>query len=742
MISRGIPREEPETKRKVKILTEKSSSRPAPTTHHKIWPGKPYPLGATWDGGGVNYALYSEHAEAVELLLFDDSVSQHAAAVIRLPERTGPIWHGYLPQVRPGQLYGYRVYGPYEPEQGHRFNPNKVLLDPYAKAIGRPLRWDESLFGYKSKVGYDGSRSEEDLAFSTRDSAPYAPLGAVVDNAFDWGADHPPNIPWEDTIIYETHVKGITQRHPKVPRKLRGMYLGLATHPILEHLHDLGVTTVQLLPVHAKVHDLRLVQQGLRNYWGYNTLSFFAPEPEYATNGATSAVKEFKQMVKTLHAAGLEVIIDVVYNHTAESNRLGPTLSFRGIDNRAYYKENPSNHRFLIDYTGTGNTLDAGNPYVLQLIMDSLRYWVTEMHVDGFRFDLASALARDLYDVNMLAAFFQVIQQDPVLSQVKLIAEPWDVGPGGYHVGNFPWQWTEWNGRYRDAVRRFWRGDEGTMGEFATRVAGSSDLYELSGRRPFASINFVTAHDGFTMEDLVSYEQKHNHANGEFNRDGNNANNSINGGVEGPTNDPRVLAKRDALKRSLVATLMLSQGVPMLLGGDELSRTQCGNNNAYCQDNTISWYDWDLDERAEEFLAFVKHVIAFRKAHRSFRRHHFLTGRADSAGIRDALWWHPEGREMDSEDWRAPSLHAFGLLLRGDRIEGMDAHGEPLHDDTLLLLVNAGDLPVTVRLPIKEAGDPQHWKVDFESVTTRDAYGAAEEVVVDPHELMVLRAVS
>jgi len=711
-------------------------------TRHKIvspelsnmYPGKPSPLGATWDGLGVNFALYSQHARRVDLLLFDHPDDEAPTATITLPERTGPIWHGYLPGVRPGQLYGYRVHGPYEPHEGHRFNPNKVLLDPYARALGRPLRWHNSLFGYPV------DHNQKDLAFDTSDSAPYAPLGAVVENTFEWMGDRRLDIPWEDTIIYETHVKGISQLHPEVPEDLRGTYLGLVCDPVLDHLKNIGVTTVQLLPVHAKVQDRRLMQMGLSNYWGYNTLAFFAPEPTYSTNGPLTAVQDFKKMVRALHNAGFEVIIDVVYNHTGEGNRLGPTLSFRGIDNMAYYKERPDDKRYLMDYTGTGNTLDAGNPYVLQMIMDSLRYWVTEMHVDGFRFDLASALARELFDVNMLSAFFQVIQQDPVLNQVKLIAEPWDVGPGGYQVGSFPWQWAEWNGKYRDAIRRFWRGDSGVGGEFATRVAGSSDLYERSGRRPFASINFITAHDGFTLEDLVSYERKHNEANGENNRDGHEPNYSSNSGVEGPTDDLDVLARREALKRSLFATLIFSQGVPMMLGGDELSRTQQGNNNAYCQDNEINWYDWDLDEREALFLEFVQQVIAFRKAHNSFRRHYFLTGQADEAGVKDARWWHPGGREMMGEDW-VYDLHAFGLLLRGDRIRGTTERGEPLQDDTLLLLFNAREIPVLFLLPDAHADNPADWKVIFESVPTQAAFAPGKPVAIDPHELMVLKAI-
>nr|WP_304188695.1 glycogen debranching protein GlgX [Rhodothermus marinus]MBO2491617.1 glycogen debranching enzyme GlgX [Rhodothermus marinus] len=708
------------------------------TSVQAVWPGRPYPLGATWDGLGVNFALYSQHAEAVELVLFDHPDDPAPSRTIEVTERTGPIWHVYLPGLRPGQLYGYRVYGPYRPEEGHRFNPNKVLLDPYAKAIGRPLRWHDSLFGYK--IGDPAG----DLSFSEEDSAPYAPLGAVVEGCFEWGDDRPPRIPWEDTIIYETHVKGITKLHPEVPEPLRGTYLGLTCEPVLEHLKRLGVTTIQLLPVHAKVHDRHLVERGLRNYWGYNPLCYFAPEPEYATNGPISAVREFKMMVRALHAAGFEVIVDVVYNHTGEGGVLGPTLSFRGIDNRAYYKADPNNPRFLVDYTGTGNTLDVGNPYVIQLIMDSLRYWVTEMHVDGFRFDLAAALARELYDVDMLSTFFQVIQQDPVLSQVKLIAEPWDVGPGGYQVGHFPWQWTEWNGRYRDAVRRFWRGDRGLNGEFATRFAGSSDLYERSGRRPFASINFVTAHDGFTLEDLVSYTKKHNEANLEGNRDGMDENYSTNCGVEGPTQDPSVLACREALKRSLISTLFLSQGVPMLLGGDELSRTQHGNNNAYCQDNEISWYNWQLDTRKQQFLEFVRQVIWFRKQHRSFRRRHFLTGLPNGGEAPDAVWWHPEGRPMRHEDWTNPELTAFGLLLHGDAIQGTDEHGRPFRDDTFLILFNNGSEAVPVVVPeVCSCGKPHHWEVVpvFQRNVEPPTCAPGETLSLPPGVLTVLVAV-
>ncbi len=718
-------------------------STPPPSQAPKgvhIRPGKPYPRGATWDGIGVNFALHSAHAEKVELLLFRDADDEEPAVTFALPEQTGPIWHGYVVNLRPGQLYGYRVYGPYDPANGHRFNPNKVLLDPYAKAIGRPLRWDDSLFGFDVE-----DDEEQDLSFSTTDSAPYAPLGAVVEETFAWGNDQSPEIPWEDTIIYEAHVKGMTKRHPEVPEPHQGTYLGMACEPVIDHLKRLGVTTVQLLPVHAKLQDRHLLQKGLRNYWGYNTLAYFAPEPEYSSNGPVSAVRDFKMMVRALHDAGLEVIIDVVYNHTCEGNQMGPTLSLRGIDNQTYYKLNPDDSRYYMDYTGTGNTLDPGDAYVLQMIMDSLRYWVTEMHVDGFRFDLASALARELYDVNMLGSFFKVVQQDPILSQVKLIAEPWDVGPGGYQVGSFPWQWAEWNGRYRDAIRRFWRGDGGLAGEVATRIAGSSDLYERSGRRPFASINFITAHDGFTLQDQVSYERRYNEENKEGNEDGHDHNYSINCGVEGPTDDPKVIECREQRKRSLMATLMLSQGVPMILGGDELSHTRRGNNNPYCQDNEITWYDWDLDGREQKFLEFVQNLTSFRKEHPSFRRRHFLAPAGQEDGTGDVLWWHPEGREMTEEDWHDEELRAFGYLLRGKDLEP-DLQGRPQRDDSFLVLMNQGGESVPIELPEKtnelEDVSCKRWHL-VPALADEDDEGPFEpggDLTLHPHRLLALRA--
>ena len=665
-------------------------------------PGTPYPLGATWDGLGVNFALYTQHAAKVELLFFDGPDSKTASMTLALPERTGPVWHGYVTGVYPGQLYGYRVHGPFDPGNGHRFNSGKVLLDPYAKAIGRTLEWDDALFGYKF------GDAAGDASYNDVDSGPYAPLGRIVDDAFAWGDDRHPRVPWENTIIYEAHVKGMTKLHPGVDPHLRGTYLGLASEPVIEHLVSLGVTTVELLPVQHFTNDNYLVEKGLSNYWGYNPLNYFAPEPKYATR-PERAVDEFKMMVRALHHAGLEVLIDVVYNHTGEGNQMGPTLSYRGIDNASYYKINPEDRRYYMDYTGTGNTLDAVQPVVTRLITDSLRYWVEEMHVDGFRFDLASSLARGLDDINMRSQVLQVIEQDPVLSKVKLIAEPWDVGPNGYQVGGFPWNWSEWNGRYRDIVRSFWHGGEGLSAELVTRVTGSSDLYAHDGRHPSASINFITAHDGFTLQDLVSYNEKHNDANGEGNRDGEDHNSSYNGGVEGETDDANVLRDRETRKRTFLATLFLSQGVPMLLGGDELSRTQGGSNNAYCQDNEISWVNWDLDEREEGFLRFTRDLIAFRKAHPIFRRRHFLTGRGDE-GCRDVTWIHREGREMNAGDWHDPRLRAFGMLLCGEASSELSyATGAPRHDESYLVLFH-GKRPTRFVLPDVPAHSGWTWE--------------------------------
>jgi glycogen operon protein len=666
-----------------------------------MWPGSPYPLGATWDGVGVNFAIFSAHATKVELCLFDSPDAACESERHVLPEQTDMVWHGYLPHVRPGQLYGYRVHGPYDPNNGHRFNPNKVLMDPYGKAVGRDVRWGNyEMFGYK--VGDPA----DDLTMDDRDNAPLAPLAAVIDSAFTWGDDHPPRTPWHKTIIYEMHVRGFTKLHPGIPERLRGTYEALTTDAALDHLTKLGVTAVELMPVHHHADERRLVERGLRNYWGYNTFCFFAPELMYsASRSPDGSVREFKRMVRAIHSAGLEVILDVVYNHTAEGNHLGPTLSLRGIDNASYYRLDPDNPRHYLDFTGCGNTLMMRSPRVLQLIMDSLRYWVTEMHVDGFRFDLASALARELFEVDRLSAFFDIIHQDPVISQVKLIAEPWDLGDGGYQVGNFPVLWTEWNGRYRDAVRRFWRGDAGGVSELAHRLAGSNDLYEQSGRRPYASINFVTAHDGFTLRDLVSYNDKHNQDNGEDNRDGESNNLSWNCGIEGPTDDPSILAMRDRQQRNLLATLFLSQGVPMLSGGDEIGRTQRGNNNAYCQDSEISWTSWDLDERRRQLLEFTRKVIHLQRDQPVLRRQKYFQGRQiRGADVKDIMWLEPSGQEMNDDAWNADFVRSLGVVLSGEAVDEIDQRGRPVVGDTLLLLFNAHNDQVDFTLPASNHG--------------------------------------
>jgi glycogen operon protein len=674
----------------------------------RVWPGRPYPLGATWDGAGTNFALFSEHATKVELCLFDSAGAAREARRVPMAEQTDQVWHCYLPDVLPGQLYGYRVHGRYDPKNGHRFNANKVVLDPYAKAIGRDTRWDDSLFGYE--IGKD------DLSFDRRDSAAFAPLAQVIDTAFTWGEDRPPRTPWHKTLIYEAHVKGFTMRHPGVPKELRGTYAGFGSEAVIRHLTELGVTAVELLPVHHHLNDRHLLEKGLTNYWGYNTLGFFAPHLSYgAPSSRLSPVQEFKSMVRALHAAGIEVILDVVYNHTAEGSQMGPTLSWRGIDNASYYRLSPEDPRYYTDFTGCGNTLNMRHPKVLQLIMDSLRYWVTEAHVDGFRFDLASTLARELFEVDKLGAFFDIIHQDPVLSQVKLIAEPWDVGPGGYQVGNFPPGWTEWNGKYRDNVRKFWKGDGETAGEFALRLAGSSDLYEWSGRKPYASINFVTCHDGFTLHDLVSYDEKHNEANGEENRDGADDNNSWNCGAEGPTDDAAVNELRERQKRNFVATLLLSQGVPMLLAGDELSHTQKGNNNTYCQDNELTWLDWDLTPAKAAFLEFVKKVVRVWVGQPVFQRRHFFQGRSiRGTGVKDISWLGTDGHEMTDEAWEAGGANCLGMRLAGDIIDEVDERGHPIVGDTLLVLFNAHREAVPFTLPPHKVG--QRWELVFDTV--------------------------
>ena len=661
----------------------------------QVWPGRPYPLGATYDGVGTNFSIFSEVAERVELCLFDET-----GAETRLPltEQTALCWHGYVRNVGPRQRYGFRVSGPYQPERGLRCNQAKLLLDPYARAIEGAVTWDEAVFPYRL------GDPQADLARDDRDNAAFVPRSVVVSPWFDWAEDRRPNTPWHETVIYETHVKGITICHPRVPPQLRGTYAGLAHPEVVQHLRRLGITAVELLPVHQFVHDHVLVKRGLRNYWGYNSIGYLAPHNEYSSSGQRGdQVNEFKSMVRTLHAAGIEVILDVVYNHTAEGNQLGPALSFRGIDNTAYYRLNPDDPRQYVDYTGTGNSLNMRNPHVLQLIMDSLRYWVQEMHVDGFRFDLAATLARELHDVDRLSSFFDLIQQDPLVSQVKLIAEPWDVGEGGYQVGNFPVLWSEWNGKYRDCVRDLWRSQPGTLAEFGYRFTGSSDLYEASGRRPVASVNFVTAHDGFTLGDLVSYNEKHNQANGEENQDGESHNRSWNCGVEGPSNDPEVRALRDRQKRNFLSTLLLSQGVPMLLGGDEIGRSQQGNNNAYGQDNEVSWYDWSKVDRV--LLDFTRRLLELRREHPAFRRRRWFQGRPiRGTGAKDIAWFTPLGQEMSDEDWQAGFAKSMMVFLNGEAIESPGTLGERVLDDSFLLLFNASEGELDFQLPQESFG--------------------------------------
>ncbi|GAA4754403.1 glycogen debranching protein GlgX [Modestobacter marinus] len=657
----------------------------------QVWPGSAYPLGATYDGTGTNFAIYSEVAEKIELCLFDEAGTEER---IRLPEMDAYVWHAFLPGIQPGQRYGFRVYGPHDPAQGHRCNPNKLLLDPYAKAIDGQVDWDEAVFGYHFE---SGEKNDDD-------SAAHMPKSVVINPYFDWGVDRPPRTPYNKTVIYEAHVKGLTMTHPRIPEELRGTYSAIAHPAIIEHLQELGITAIELMPVHQFVQDDTLLQKGLRNYWGYNTIGFFAPHNEYAQQTDGQQVQEFKGMVRALHEAGIEVILDVVYNHTAEGNHMGPTLSFRGIDNQAYYRLVEDDKQYYMDTTGTGNSLNVRTPQSLQLIMDSLRYWVTEMHVDGFRFDLASSLARQFHEVDRLSAFFDLCHQDPIVSQVKLIAEPWDIGDGGYQVGNFPALWTEWNGKYRDTVRDFWRGEDATIGEFASRITGSADLYQHSGRRPVASINFVTAHDGFTINDLVSYNEKHNEANGEDNNDGESHNRSWNCGVEGETDDADILALRAQQRRNFITTLMLSQGVPMLLHGDELGRTQGGNNNGYCQDSEITWIDWeDVDEG---LLEFTKLVTKLRTDHPTFRRRRFFHGRpvrrAEGDPVQDVAWFTHAGELMSEEDWESHYAKSIGVYLNGHGIRSTDERGEPVVDDCFYLVFNAWHEDIEFTLPSSE----------------------------------------
>jgi isoamylase len=727
----------------------------------EVWPGQAYPLGATWDGTGTNFALFSEVAHRVELCLFDDDGHE---THYDLTETDGFVWHGYLMGVGPGQRYGYRVHGPYDPARGQLCNPAKLLLDPYGKAVDGEVRWSEALFSYRFTDTAPSAAEPHPAAgpgafeLNTDDSAPYMPKNVVINPFFDWGDDRPPRTPYHETVIYEAHVRGLTRLHPAVPEEQRGTYAGLAHPVVIDHLLELGVTAVELMPVHQFVPEHALVARGLTNYWGYNTIGFLAPHNAYSGSGQRGEqVLEFKAMVRALHEAGIEVILDVVYNHTAEGDHLGPTLSFRGIDNEAYYRLRDDDRRYLLDYTGCGNSLNARHPHALQMIMDSLRYWVLEMHVDGFRFDLASALARELHDVDRLAVFFDLVQQDPVVSQVKLIAEPWDVGEGGYQVGNFPPLWTEWNGKYRDTVRDFWRGQYATLPEFASRLTGSSDLYAHSSRRPVASINFVTCHDGFTLADLVSYDVKHNDANGEGNRDGTSDNRSWNCGVEGDTDEPGVLALRARQQRNFLATLFLSQGVPMLSHGDEFGRTQRGNNNAYCQDNELTWVAWDAPDAPERLqqLEFLQALSRLRRDHPVFRRRRFFQGtKPERDGLRDIAWLTPAGQHMTDEDWHTGYAKSLGVFLNGDAITEPDARGQRVRDDSFLLLINAHSEDISFTMPGPEFGErweftldtaepwpasPRQAGSDRSPVGERPSVKAREQVDVMARSLVVLR---
>jgi len=705
-----------------------------PVAQLEIWPGKAYPLGATYDGSGTNFAVFSEVAEKVELCLFDADGGE--TACITLPEVDGFVWHGFIPTIEPGQRYGYRVHGPYDPAAGLRCNPKKLLLDPYSKAIDGSFEWEQSLFSYN--FGDPDSRNDDDSAASM-------PKSVVINPYFDWGVDRPPGHEYADTVIYEAHVKGLTQTHPDIPENIRGTYAAVAHPVIIEHLKSLGVNAIELMPVHHFANDSTLIDKGLSNYWGYNTIGFLAPDSKYSSSpNPGGQVQEFKAMVRALHEAGIEVILDVVYNHTAEGNHMGPTLSLRGIDNAAYYRLVDDDKRYYMDYTGTGNSLNVGHPHSLQLIMDSLRYWVTEMHVDGFRFDLASTLAREFYDVDRLAAFFELVQQDPTVSQVKLIAEPWDVGPGGYQVGNFPPQWTEWNGKYRDTVRDYWRGEPATLDEFASRLTGSADLYEHTGRRPVASINFVIAHDGFTLRDLVSYNDKHNEANGEDNNDGESHNRSWNCGVEGPTDDDEVNALRSRQQRNFITTLLLSQGVPMIAHGDELGRTQQGNNNVYCQDNELSWIDWQTADT--DLIEFTRTVSALRGAHPVFRRRRFFSGspvrKRGGDGLPDIAWFAPDGSEMSDEDWDSGFAKSIAVYLNGQGIPDLDDRGQRVTDDSFVMFFNAHHEPIEFVLPAEQFGAAWVTEIDTAAASDDEAptHGAGAKVSVDARSVVVLRS--
>ena len=701
-----------------------------------IYPGSPFPLGASWDGHGVNFALYAENATGVELCLFDSKDDPTQTSSVRIEDRTHHVWHVYIPHLGPGQLYGYRVHGPYEPQQGHRFNPNKFLLDPYAKAISGSIKWHDSLFGYE--VGHQ----DADLSFSEVDSAPFMPRAVVIDPNFNWNGDHLPRIPYHKTIIYEAHVKGFTKLHPSIPENIRGTYSALAHPTIIGYLKDLGITAVELMPIHYFISDRHLEENGKTNYWGYNSIGFFSPDPRYTSSDTPEGqVYEFKNMVKELHKAGIEVILDVVYNHTGEGNQLGPTLSFRGIDNASYYRLT-DDRRYYMDYTGTGNTLNARLPNVLRLIMDSLRYWVLEMHIDGFRFDLASTLARELHEVGRLSSFFSIIHQDPIISQAKLIAEPWDIGEGGYLVGGFPPGWAEWNGKYRDCMRDYWRGADSVLSEFAERLTGSSDLYKNDYRHPTASINFITAHDGFTLNDLVSYNHKHNEDNSENNHDGENHNRSWNCGVEGPTDDSEVLNLRNRQKRNFLTTLFLSQGVPMLLAGDEMSRSQNGNNNAYCQDNEISWINW---EKADiELLDFTKKLIRINKDHSVFSRKDWFKGQPiKGRGLTDIAWFSPDGKKMAEDNWKAGFAKSLAVYLDGHGIHSRNYDGRAIIDDSFYLIFNAHSEPVEYKLQTKKYGATWIKIIDtsknFVSEEGGEVYKANSKIIVQGFSVVLLK---
>jgi isoamylase len=704
----------------------------------QVWPGKPYPLGATWTGKGVNFALYSANATGVDLCLFEAPDTDRENIRIRLREVTDHIWHVFLPDAKPGQLYAYRVYGLYEPAAGHRFNASKVLIDPYAKAIAGKVAWGPEMFGYPL------GNAAEDLKRDYQDNVAFMPKCVVIDPAFDWQKDQPPRTPLEETVMYEVHVRGFTEERETIPKEIRGTYAGLGSPEAIKYLQELGITAVELLPVHEHCDEGFLLDRGVTNYWGYNTLGFFAPESSYSSAGFLGdQVVEFKTMVRNLHLAGIEVILDVVYNHTAEGNHLGPTLSFKGIDNASYYRLVPDNPRFYMDYTGCGNTPNTQNPRVLQLIMDSLRYWVIEMHVDGFRFDLASALGREEHLVDPHSGFFDILLQDPILSQVKLIAEPWDLGEGGYMVGKFPVPWSEWNGKYRDCIRRYWKGDDGVLAEFAYRLTGSPDLYQHQGKAPRASINFVTVHDGFTLNDLVSYNEKHNEANGEENRDGDSHNNSWNCGAEGPTDDVKINALRERQKRNFLATLFLSQGVPLLNGGDEFSRTQNGNNNTYCQDNEISWFNWQWTPRQEQLVRFTTQLIQFRRQHAVFRRPKYFTGRRiRGSDVKDVMWFAPNGAEMKEADWQSGFAKCIGVLFSGTTSDVRSPDGEAVRDDTFLLLFNAHYEPLTFILPGREE---IRWETVINTtaetgfVKSGEVVAAGDEVELIERSLSLLR---